>query len=74
VKHYRIDQTHSNAFTAWKAAGSPQNPTPEQKAALEAAGQLQLLGSPGWVAVNKGAVEMAFDLPLQGLSLVEFSW
>jgi xylan 1,4-beta-xylosidase len=74
VKHYRIDQTHSNAFTAWKAAGSPQNPTPEQKAALEAAGQLQLLGSPGWVAVNKGAVELAFDLPLQGLSLVEFSW
>jgi xylan 1,4-beta-xylosidase len=74
VKHYRIDQTHSNAFTAWKAAGSPQSPTAEQKAALEAAGQLQLLGSPGWVAVNQGAVELTFDLPLQALSLVEFSW
>ena len=74
VKHYRIDESHSNAFTAWKAAGSPQNPTAEQKAALEAAGQLQLLTSPEWLAITKGVAELTFDLPLQGLSLVEFSW
>jgi xylan 1,4-beta-xylosidase len=74
MKHYRIDEAHSNAFTAWKAAGSPQNPSPEQKAALEAAGQLQLLGSPAWVNVTKGSVETSFDLPLQGLSLVQYSW
>jgi xylan 1,4-beta-xylosidase len=74
MKHYRVDETHSNAFTAWKAAGSPLNPTAEQKAALEAAGQLQMLGSPGWLGVQKGAVELKFELPIQGLSLVELSW
>ncbi len=74
LRHYRIDQTHSNAFTAWKQAGSPQNPSPEQKAALEAAGQLQMLGSPQWVTLQKGAMDLNFDLPIQGLSLIEISW
>jgi xylan 1,4-beta-xylosidase len=74
MRHYRIDQTHSNAFTAWKQAGSPQSPSPEQYAALEAAGQLQMLGSPQWINVEKGAVQIDFDLPIQGLSLIQISW
>ena len=35
LKHYRIDETHSNAYTVFKQGGSP--------AAMEAAGQLQML-------------------------------
>ena len=42
LEHYRIDETHSNAYTAWKNMGSPQAPTPEQYGELKAAGQLQL--------------------------------
>ena len=49
VEHFRVDGEHSNAFTVWKSFGSPQNPTVGQFAALEAAGQLQLLESPRWV-------------------------
>jgi xylan 1,4-beta-xylosidase len=30
VRHYRIDLTHSNAYSTWKEMGSPQQPTPEQ--------------------------------------------
>ena len=45
LKHYRIDERHSNAYTAWKELGSPQNPTPEQMARLEAAGA-RLLNPP----------------------------
>ena len=74
VKHYRIDDEHSNAYAAWKRMGSPQTPSTEQKAALEAAGQLQLLASPAWVSAKDGVVGLRFDLPLQGLSLVELSW
>jgi xylan 1,4-beta-xylosidase len=44
LSHYRIDQEHSNSYVAWKKMGSPQNPSTEQIAALEKAGQLQLLG------------------------------
>ena len=74
VKHYRIDQTHSNSYTVWKAMGSPQQPTPAQYAQLEAAGQLQLLGSPEWRMPAQGALELNFALPRQGVSLLEITW
>ena len=38
LEHYRIDDTHSNSYTVWKAMGSPQSPTPEQYAQLEGSG------------------------------------
>jgi xylan 1,4-beta-xylosidase len=74
VRHYRIDQSHSNSYTVWKAMGSPQNPTPEQSVALKAAGQLQLLESPRWVESKGGAVNLTFAMPGQSVSLVELSW
>jgi xylan 1,4-beta-xylosidase len=74
VRHYRIDQTHSNAYTVWKQMGSPQKPNDEQYKTLENAGQLQLLSSPHWTDVRNGAAALNFSLPLQGLSLVELSW
>lgn len=74
VRHYRIDQTHSNAYTVWKQLGSPQHPTPEQYAKLEAAGQLQLLDSPVWRDAHHGSARLDFTLPRQGVSLVQLSW
>lgn len=74
VRHYRVDGSHSNSYTAWKAMGSPQKPSPEQYQALEAAGQLQMLGSPAWIAVRKGTVQLPFQLPRQGVTLVQLSW
>ena len=74
VKHYRIDQTHSNSWTVWKNLGSPQNPTPEQYAQLETAGQLQLLTSPEWVKSVGGKVELNFALPRLAVSFVQIDW
>jgi xylan 1,4-beta-xylosidase len=74
MHHYRIDDSHSNSWTVWKNMGSPQSPSPEQYATLEAAGQLQLLDSPHWIAASKGTTAIAFDLPRQGVSLVQLSW
>ena len=74
LRHYRIDDTHSDAYRAWKQMGSPQNPTPEQYSRLEAAGQLELMDSPRWVDGKPGAVELSFSLPRQGVSLFELSW
>ena len=54
--------------------GSPQNPTPEQYAELEAAGQLQELGSPRWVALDGGEVKLEMVLPLAAVSLLQISW
>ena len=72
--HYRIDRDHSNAYTVWKRMGSPPAPSAEQTAELKAAGQLQTLGSPRWIANPAGTVEVKFSLPRQAVSLLEFSW
>jgi len=74
IEHYRIDASHSNAFTAWKEMGSPQSPSPAQYEQLQAAGQLQLLNSPSWVPVERGGAHLDFSLPRQGLSLLRLSW
>ncbi len=73
LRHYRIDDTHSNAWTAWKNMGSPQQPTPEQYKTLEAAGQLQELKPPASVNAGK-EVNLDFSLPRQGISLLQLSW
>jgi xylan 1,4-beta-xylosidase len=74
LRHYRIDRDHSNSYTVWKAMGSPQQPTPEQYARLEQAGQLELLESPKWLPASSGKVEVEFSLPRQAVSLLELSW
>lgn len=73
MQHFRIDQDHSNAFTAWQQMGSPQNPTPEQYARLKSAGQLQLLESPSWVESKNGTLELKFSLPREAVSLLKLS-
>ena len=74
LQHYRIDQTHSNAYTVWLAMGSPQQPTAEQYATLRSAGQLQTLTSPVWLDVKDGSVQLSTELPRQAISLLKLSW
>jgi len=70
LRHYRIDEDHSNAFSFWKRMGSPQAPTAEQYAQLVAAGKLAALGPAGTVPVDKGSAVIQFPLPRQGVSLL----
>ena len=74
MEHFRVDQQFSNSYEVWKGMGSPQKPMPEQYAALEQAGQLQLLESPKWVTSENGNVQVKFDLPRHGVSLLRFQW
>jgi xylan 1,4-beta-xylosidase len=74
IEHYRIDNDHSNAYTVWKQMGSPQTPSAEQFAQLQAAGQLQLLDSPRWVTPQGGSLTIEVQLPRQALSLLRITW
>jgi xylan 1,4-beta-xylosidase len=74
ITHFRIDQTHSNAYTFWKGMGSPQHASPDVYSKLERAGQLELLHSPQWLAARDGEVHLKFTLPSQAISLVQLSW
>ncbi len=72
--HYRIDTENSNAYEVWKKMGSPENPTKEQIAILEKAGQLTLLESPGYLKTSNGTTKLNVKLPRQGVSLLKFDW
>ena len=71
IVHYRIDDTHSNAYTRWLELGSPQNPTPDMLARLRAAGELELLEPIRYCDVCDGKVESTFSLPRYAVSLIE---
>ena len=74
LEHYRIDESHSNSYAAWKNMGSPQAPSSEQYAQLKAAGRLQLLTSPEWLDVVDGKVNLAMAIPRQAVSLLRLEW
>jgi xylan 1,4-beta-xylosidase len=69
VTEYRIDETHSNSFSAWKAMGSPAQPSPDQIKALEKAGALQKMPSQPRLKVVGGGAALTTVLPRQAVSL-----
>ena len=74
VTEYRIDDKHSNAYTIWKAMGSPQKPSAAQLAELKARDGLELYESPRWVSPQNGAISVRADLQKQSVSLFQVRW
>lgn len=74
VEHYRVDEKHSNSYEVWRAMGSPQEPTEEQRLTLEASGDLASLHSPQWKDTQNGRMRLSFQLPRQAVSLLVLSW
>jgi xylan 1,4-beta-xylosidase len=74
LQHFRIDATHSNAFSLWQRLGSPESLSDRQLEELQRAGELQLLTSPAWMAIEDHAVHLQFALPRQALSLLRLEW
>lgn len=70
VNHYRIDQTHSNAYAEWVRQGKPDYPAPGQRAAIRAREGLERLHPAQEVAVEQGKVKLSFTLPVHGVSLL----
>ncbi|MCW1884569.1 hypothetical protein OKA04_07480 [Luteolibacter flavescens] len=74
VKRYLIDETHSNAFTAWQAMGSPQQPTAEQIATLEQACKLAEVEEKPRFIEEESLSAVMLTLPRQGVTLLELEW
>ncbi len=74
LRHYRIDADHSNAYAVWKRMGAPQEPTSEQYARLEKAGELTELTPPATAVVEQGRLVLKFKLPRQAISLLVAEW
>jgi xylan 1,4-beta-xylosidase len=67
---FRVDETHSNAYRAWKQMGSPAHPTAEQTMQLEKASALEQSVADHRLAIKDGKAETSLALPRQGVVLV----
>jgi xylan 1,4-beta-xylosidase len=74
ISLYSIDNEHSNSYRVWKKMGSPQNPTKEQIAELEKAGQLALNGKPWKFKTQNGEYHMTLWIQRQGVSFIKIEW
>ncbi|PYQ42724.1 MAG: beta-xylosidase [Acidobacteria bacterium] len=74
LQHYRIDESHSNSFAAWKRMGSPIAPDEKQYAELEAAGKLAQMEAPATVHIDGGQARLPLTLPRQAVSLIVLEW
>jgi xylan 1,4-beta-xylosidase len=74
VQHFRIDDEHSNAFTAWEKMNSPLPISSAQAAELQKTGQLAELEPPKNLRVRDGKLDLHFNLPRQAVSLIVIGW
>jgi xylan 1,4-beta-xylosidase len=70
ASEFRIDETHSNAYQAWKEMESPAHPSPDQAAQLQKAGQLEQVVPENRLRVEHGKAAIDLTLPRQGVTLV----
>jgi xylan 1,4-beta-xylosidase len=73
MTHRRVDETHGNAFTVWQAQGSPKVPSADELAELRAAMKDLEFESSRSIDGAPGIVNISFQLPRFGLSLIELS-
>jgi xylan 1,4-beta-xylosidase len=76
VRHWRVDEEHSNVFAAWQqlAAGSRDWPDDDEWRRLQAADDLAELTAPTTVEIaTDGQWSTSFHLPQPGISFVQVS-
>lgn len=74
LTHHRVDERHSNIAAVWGGLKRPGQDWPDdaQWAGLRAADRLDTLEPPSTVRSDaSGTVELAFELPMPGMSLLE---
>ncbi|HEV2132644.1 MAG TPA: beta-xylosidase [Terracidiphilus sp.] len=70
---FRMDSTHSDAYPLWVKMGSPAQPTAQQQAQLEKAGQLAETVSGQRLSVHAGKATIDVTLPRDAVVAVQLS-
>ncbi len=70
LHHWRVDETHSNAYTVFRELDRPKAPSEEQIAQIKARMGLEPLEEPRKVRID-GPVKLRVELPCNALSLIE---
>ena len=73
VRHWRIDDEHSNAHAEWARMGRPEDPSPAQIEQLKQRMGLELVEQPAVSSLGDGLFRTSFELPLHAVSLLELT-
>ena len=68
VRHYRIDEEHSNPYAEWVRRGRPLFPQGEEYAAIKARDGLEKLEEDRCMETDKGRLALRFGMPAHGIS------
>lgn len=68
VRHYRIDEQHSNPYAEWVRRGRPLFPQGEEYAAIKARDGLEKLEEDRCMETDKGRLALQFGMPAHGIS------
>ena len=71
VHHTRIDAQHSNSHSAWRALGSPLEPSGFELGVIRDRQGLEPVEPDRVASVRDGALTLPLSLPLPGVSLIE---
>jgi len=73
LRHYRIDNSHSNVYAAWQALGSPAWPDAAQLGELHRRDALETAEPEREVSADSdGQITVDFNLPMPAVSMLEF--
>ena len=70
VRHFRIDETHSNSHTVWRSLGSPQDPTDEELDLIRSRQGLEEFGEEASITPTSGAASFHLEMSLPAVSLL----
>ncbi len=70
LAHYRIDEEHADPYRLWEEAGAPGLPGEALLQDMRAEQEPALVEEPHPAAIHHGSLELSFDLPLHGVSLL----
>jgi xylan 1,4-beta-xylosidase len=73
IKHYRIDKSHSNAYTEWVKQGKPNYPAGQLYADIKKRSELELYQNNEIYNTDDGKLQVRFTLPAHAISLIEIS-
>jgi xylan 1,4-beta-xylosidase len=72
VRHFRVDETHSNVYAAWRSIGSPDWPDRAQLGELHRRDTLELLVPVQRLTADaSGRISLSFEMPMPSLSMIE---
>lgn len=71
-QHFRVDSTHSNAYTIWQINGKPESPTTAVWDSMRAHQNLALYEPATTVEYSGSQIAKSFPLPRWGVSLLVF--